>query len=499
MPTGSSCRKNSSLYWFDRKYHPIYYTEKLGRHPQFPFLQEINGVNTSALFVKSINDAGNQQKYAREFKAFDLLLHNSGFIKGYKELSEANVENTFISRKTIGNLGFYDKVKDHIDYIYVRLNPAGEPAKGVAAWKLTNANGCSFYILHTCGNAFYPLPETGVAEKTSEDSNSGLAQFPVSSQGGGCCKTVTIENNISPVDLKNDTVNRPLHIRVNFYQGRIVSSGGKQDTLVTLLYHIDTVRSFKDITGKRLKIYASSQSDKLLICQDTVLKYYTHIFVPDTLKSSPLETIQFVISDTTYTYKKDNHQNPPCANKWEIALDGGISFNTIPRFDNALTHSQTDGSHFAGTFAISRIFKPWFQLGVSASYIKLSYQDDIAYPGSIAGTYNKVTPGKPIIPIQLFGQFNIGRQIGWQANVNLSAGYSFVGGGDITNSGNTLTTKPDMKGGFTAGFKMGIAYYFTCKFGLSLSFNGQYFDNKSALMDYHLFALPITGGIRIRF
>ncbi len=491
-PAGTGCRKNSSLYWFDRKYHPIYFTEKLGRHPQFPFLQEENGVTTASLFVQSVNDPANQKKYAREFKAFDLLLHNSGFANGYKDLSMATVENTFVNRKTIGNLGFYDKVKDRINYIYVKLNPAGEPAEGVAAWRLTNANGCSLFILHTCGNAFYPQPEVS-------DTSLSLGRIPTSSGGGGCCNMVTVETNINPIELKNDSIDRPIYIHVNFYQARIRSSGHKSDTLVSLVFHVDTVRTFRDINGGNFKLFANSSSDKIQICKDTLLKFYMHLSAGKPAKNNHPETIQFVYSDTTYTNSKINLSGPACTNKWEVALDGGVSFNTIPRFNSALIHSQTDGSHVAAALAVSRIFKPWFQLGVSATYLTLSYQDDVAYPGSVAGTYNTVTPGKPLIPVQLFGQFNIGRETGWQSNITLSAGYSFVGGGDITNSGNTLTTKPAMKGGLTAGFKMGVAYFFSCKFGLDLSFNGQYFDNKSALTNYSLFALPVTGGIRIRF
>ncbi|MEJ0079830.1 MAG: hypothetical protein WDM78_02435 [Puia sp.] len=43
-----------------------------------------------------------------------------------------------------------------INYLYVKLNPAGEAAEGIEAWKLINKNGCFLYILFTCGNAFYP-------------------------------------------------------------------------------------------------------------------------------------------------------------------------------------------------------------------------------------------------------------------------------------------------------------------------------------------------------
>ena len=54
----------------------------------------------------------------------------------------------------------------------VRLNPAGEGEDGVAAWKLTGPSGCSFYILHTCGNAFF-----------ANDPAAG---------GPGCCKDVSV-------------------------------------------------------------------------------------------------------------------------------------------------------------------------------------------------------------------------------------------------------------------------------------------------------------------
>jgi hypothetical protein len=206
----------------------------------------------------------------------------------------------------------------------------------------------------------------------------------------------------------------------------------------------------------------------------------------------------FKLADTSFVreYEKGDFS---CGKKWEIALDGGGSFNSIPRFDNTSQHSRTDGAHPAAELAISRIFNHWFQAGISASYITLSYQDDIAYPGSVAGTYNTVTLGNPIIPLQLFGKATIGGPLHWQSNVSLSAGYSIPTKGKIENSGNTLTTRPSLKGGLTAGFKLGIAYFFSCKFGLGLSFNGQYFNNKGASMNYHLVALPITLGIRFRF
>ena len=55
--------------------------------------------------------------------------------------------------------------------------------------------------------------------------------------------------------------------------------------------------------------------------------------------------------------------------------------------------------------------------------------------------------------------------------------------------------------GYTAaaGLKFGVAYFFSCHIGLGASFTGQYFNNKSDLTNYSLYALPVQGGIHFRF
>jgi hypothetical protein len=484
------CPKNSKLYQFDSDKNPRNFKEKLGNHPEFPFLQQKNGVDSISSFINAINSQDNQRKYAREFKAFDLLLHNSGFANGYHDLTESNVENLYLSRGTIGNLGFYDKGKDRINYIYVKLNPAGEDGPGIAAWKLTNAAGCYLYILHTCGNAFYP-------------NNTGKLSGRSNNSSKDCCKTLTVESQLMPIELKTDSFDRPLHVSVDFYQGRLVPSknpgrsNSGYDTLFHLIRHIDSLSSFKDRDDKRWKIYSSNLTSKLLICKDSLIRLSHRLLVDSTTHAGNHEGINFIISDTSYI--RDSVWNPECWNKWAITLDGGVSFNSVPRFNSAAEHSQTNGPNYAGQLSISRFLKQWFQLGVSASFLGLSYQDDAAYPGSVAGTYNKVYLGNPIIPLQIFGQADIGKKIGWQSNVALSAGFSIPVNGKIENSGNTLSTKPSLKGGFTAGFKLGLDYFFSCRFGLGLSFSGQYLINKGALMNYNLFSLPITGGLRFRF
>src|SRR5450755_1209971 len=102
------CYHHSRLYLFDKHNEPKLFTDPLGRHPQFPFLQRKNGITTKELFLKSIRDTMQQIKYARTFKAFDVLLRNSGFWRGYKDLNSRNVKKVYITPNTIGNLGFYN-------------------------------------------------------------------------------------------------------------------------------------------------------------------------------------------------------------------------------------------------------------------------------------------------------------------------------------------------------------------------------------------------------
>lgn len=469
----STCKRSSTLFQFDQHSRPRLFTEKLGNHPQFPFLQYEKGITTRALFIKAVKDPESRKDYKIEFDVFNRLLKDVGFVKGYKDVKAANVENLFINPGTIGNLGFFNRESN---YIYVRLNPAGEGDDGVAAWKITGPAGCYFYILHTCGNAFF-----------ANDPSAG---------GPGCCKDITVKVRTDTVSTAT-TRDRPLHLTLRFYQG-IIAAGkhGKIDTVVRLIRTIDTTTRLKDSTGGRsASVYGKEWTDQWVLCRDTILA----LRIPLTADTTPGDhTIEYRFSDTSYIRLYSNGKDD-CHKRWEIAADGGASFNSIPRFDNTTQHTRTNGAQPVASLAFSRLFNHWFQAGVSAAYMTLSYQDDIAYAGSAPNTYNSVYPGKPIIPVQLFGKATIGGPLGWQANVSLSAGYSFVSGSKIVNSGNTLAVKPGTKGGPTAGFGMGIAYFFSCKFGLGLSFTGQYFDNKASATTYHLVALPITLGIRYRF
>jgi hypothetical protein len=485
------CYQHSRLYTFNKQDEPRLFTDPLGRHPQFPFLQRVNGITTAEAFIQSIQDPKQRAKYTRTFPAFDLLLRNSGFANGYKDLNTKNVRKVYITPGTIGNLGFYDKEKNIINYLYVKLNPAGESPDGIEAWKLINKDGCFLYILFTCGNAFYPNGNALTA-------GGGLGVV----EGGSCCRTITVKSMATAVPQQKDSITRKVQMRMNFYLAHLVPSrrkGIKYDTTVELLRYKDTLIRFRDRLVIPAKLDSASSIKYFNVCRDSIVQMRFPLVGDSTQQTDSAKALKYVVADTVYDHQKPPREETYCDNKWEISIEAGKSWNSIPRFDDPTQHTQTNGSQGTATLEISRFLAHWFQLGVSASYIVLSYQDDINYPGHIPGTYNTVYLGKPIIPIQLFGKFNFGKETGWQSSVSVRFGYSLPLNGKIEDGGNVLTTSPNMKGDFTAGLKFGIAYYFSCHVGLAASFTGQYFNNKSDLIAYSLYALPVQGGLRFRF
>jgi hypothetical protein len=492
------CYQHSRLYLFDKHNEPRLFTDPLGRHPQFPFLQRVNGITTPEAFLHSIQDPKQRAKYTRTFPAFDLLLRNSGFANGYKDLSLKNIRKVYITPGTIGNLGFYDKEKNIINYLYVKLSPAGESPDGIEAWKLINKDGCFLYILFTCGNAFYPNGEAVII------NGKPGAVVPVPIGGGannGNNPTVTVKSSVSAPPQQQDSISRPAILRINYYRAYLTPSNKKHktwDTAVQLIRHKDTLVHFKDRLVIPARMDSASQSKVFTVRRDTLVTMSFPLAGDVKRETDSTQPVHYTLSDTVYQ-KQEPVVQEECDNNWEISVEAGKAWNSIPRLDDPVQHTQTNGSQITATLEISRILARWFQLGLSASYVVLSYQDDIGYPGTVPGTYNTIYLGKPIIPIQLFGKFNFGKPVGFQSSINLSFGYSIPTNGKITNGGNTLTTSPNLKGDFTAGLKFGIAYYFTCHIGVSASFTGQYFNNKSDLISYSLYALPVQAGLHFRF
>jgi len=488
------CYQHSRLYLFNKHDEPRLFTDPLGRHPQFPFLQRINGITTAEAFINSIQNPKQRAKYTRTFPAFDLLLRNSGFENGYKDLNTNNVKKVYITPGTIGNLGFYNKEKNIINYLYVKLNPAGESPDGVEAWKLINKDGCFLYILFTCGNAFYPNGDAVVV-------TGGGAIVPVGGPGGNCCRTITVKSSAVAVPQQNDSLNRKAELRMNFYKARLIPSSRKgrtYDTMVQLMRYKDTIIRFRDRLIIPAQLDSSSRVKYFKVCRDSTVQLRFPLVGDSTQQTDSVHFVKYVFADTVYE-KEQVVEEKECDNKWAVSVEAGNSWNSVPRFDDPVQHTQTNGAQVTANIEISRILAPWFQLGIRASYIILSYQDDITYPGNVPGTYNTVFLAKPMIPIQLFGKFNFGKEIGFQSSVSLAFGYSIPTNGKIENNGTVLTTAPNLKGDFTASLKFAVVYYFGCHVGLGASFTGEYFNNKSDLIAYSLYSLPVQGGLYFRF
>jgi hypothetical protein len=487
------CYQNSRLYLFDRHNEPLLFTDPLGRRPQFPFLQRMNGITTPELFIKSIQNPHQQAKYTRTFPAFDLLLRNSGFAHGYKDLNVKNVRKVYITPGTVGNLGFFNQQTNVINYLYVKLNPAGEAAEGIEAWKLINKDGCFLYILFTCGNAFYPNGDLVVV-------NGGApAVIPGATAG---CRNVTVTSTATAVPQQSDSITRKAQLRINFYQAHLIPSSRKAvkyDTTVELLRYKDTTVRFRDRLVVPAKMDSASRTKYYSVCRDSVIQMRFPLVGDPAQQTDSAQPIRYVLADTAYDKKAPPKEEPECNNNWAVSIEVGNSWNSIPKLNDPVQHTQSNGAQFTGTLEISKIMVPWFQLGIRASYIVLSYQDDVNYPGYTPGVYNTVYLAKPIIPVQLFGKFNVGKQIGFQESVSLAVGYSIPLNGKIVSGSTTLTTDPNLKGDFTASLKFGIAYYFSCHVGVGASFTGEYFNNKSDLIAYSLYALPLQLGLHFRF
>jgi hypothetical protein len=491
-----SCYQNSRLYLFNKHDEPRLFTDPLGRHPQFPFLQRMNGITTPELFIKSINDPHQQGKYTRTFPAFDLLLRNSGFANGYKDLNKKNVRKVYITPGTVGNLGFFNQQTNVINYLYVKLNPSGEAAEGVEAWKLINKNGCFLYILFTCGNAFYPNGDAVIVK------GGAPVVIPSGGNNGACCRAVTVSSTVTAVPQQKDSVQRKAQLRLNFYLAHVFPSsrkGFKYDTTVELVRHKDTTVHFKDRLVVPARMDSASRIKYYSVCRDSTIQMHFPLVGDPAQQTDTSQPIRYVVADTVYDKQAPPKEEPECELNWAVSVEVGNSWNSIPRFDDPVQHTQTNGGQFTGTVEISKFMESWFQIGLRVSYITLSYQDDVNYPGYTPGIYNTVYLAKPIIPIQLFGKFNFGKPIGFEESISLAFGYSVPLNGKIVSGNTTLTTDPNLKGDFTASLKFGIYYYFSCHVGIGASFTGEYFNNKSDMIAYSLYALPVQLGLHFRF
>ncbi|MEJ0079829.1 MAG: hypothetical protein WDM78_02430 [Puia sp.] len=229
-----------------------------------------------------------------------------------------------------------------------------------------------------------------------------------------------------------------------------------------LVRHKDTTVHFKDRLVVPAKMDSASRTTYYNICRDTTIQMRFPLVGDPAQQTDSTQPIHYVMSDTVYDKQAPPKEEPECELNWAVSVEVGNSWNSIPRLDDPVQHTQTNGGQFTGNVEISKFMASWFQLGLRVSYIVLSYQDDVNYPGYTPGIYNTVYLAKPIIPIQIFGKFNFGKPIGFQESIALGFGYSIPTNGKIVSGNTTLTTDPGLKGDFTASLKFGIYYYFSC-------------------------------------
>lgn len=482
-----NCPHTSPLFKFSKNTEPENFEGGLGKHPQFAFLQGDSGVNTVQTFLSAVKNREKQLKYPNQFKRFSALLKDIGFRNGYHDLDSLHIRKVFVPYGTVGNLGYYDKDTRIENYIFIELNPRGEDPQGVEGWMITGPTNCYIYLLQKCGNAFYPIDT--------------------------CCRNIDIQAATDTLVVKPATRHQVIHIQISQYQAdtcekEIITQAQQQrkqtkmrrNRVPKLLKLKDTLIDLQTFTGQSIKVYGKELEEKLTICRDTIVKIYQHLLadsIPGSTTSTN-DTLNFSFSDTSYL------PCDCCHPKWEIALSGGISYNSIPRINDPAQHTQNDKGWFAGELAVSRRMRNWLNLGLSVSLLNLSWQDDLSYPGSTAGTYNRVIVGKPVIPIQVFGKFSVCKNIpGLVMSLSVSAGIAIPSDGQIENSnGTTLSTPLQSKTGFTAGLKWSADYFITSRFGIGISAAGQACWNKVTNSRYHdtycVTALPLLLGVRYR-
>ena len=295
--------------------------------------------------------------------------------------------------------------------------------------------------------------------------------------------------------VKPEQNNLSIHVKACLYQ---VGGGTGKDT--TLIRCVDSIFSFQVPAARKIKVFTERKSQQIHICNDT------SIYIDPSLQVEQLALVDHEPSALDDTLKVISFYTRGCAQdcpkrNWQLSVDGGTSLNTVPAIQAAGVHTLANGAHPAAEIALGYFLQPWLQAGIAVSYLSISYKDDANYAGSVAGTYNKVYLGDPVIPVELFVKASFKHAMGWQSHVGFLAGYAFVSADHIDNTNGTeLADKPGTHGGgLTAGIEFGIDYFFNCRFGLGGAVRGQYYNLKGTTQNYSLYAMPVTFGLRYRF
>lgn len=199
--------------------------------------------------------------------------------------------------------------------------------------------------------------------------------------------------------------------------------------------------------------------------------------------------------------------NTTYAQKWELGLNGGITWNTLPSFVEKTEYTGHSGLSLMGGVKVMRNSPKW-QVGLSISAMQLTYinkmqfwLEDMSNPFTEESFGDKVVVANPAIPITLLVN-RIVKINKLEMYGGLSAGYVYLSQRYKYFNGAGFRTYHNTGSGYTIGAQLGGTYYITRHIGLNGELNAAYMQLslKNDYIDtFHLWAFPATLGIRYRF
>lgn len=199
--------------------------------------------------------------------------------------------------------------------------------------------------------------------------------------------------------------------------------------------------------------------------------------------------------------------NTTFAQKWELGLNGGIVWNTLPSYIEKTEYTAPSKLSLMGNVKLMRNFKKW-QVGLSVSAMQLTYinkmqfwLEDMSTPFSEEPFGDKVVMANPAVPVTLF----VNRKVDFkrvELYGGLSAGYVYLSQRIKYFTGATFQTYHNTGSGYTIGAQLGGTYYITRHIGLNGELSAAYLQlcmKNDYIGTYHVWAFPATLGIRYRF
>jgi hypothetical protein len=194
--------------------------------------------------------------------------------------------------------------------------------------------------------------------------------------------------------------------------------------------------------------------------------------------------------------------------QFEIGLNGGVNYNTVPTFSegypiaiNAASPSALSG---ALTLQVMYNYKKW-KFGVEADRLNLSFKCALNHFYFIDSqlveitSANKVTAtlGNPAVPLKVFAERKFAfRKLELYAGI--SAGYVFLSKCYLPQPEYSSYLPPNKGHGITMGLRIGATHFFTKRIGINGELSADYMNLHVYSGVYKVFTFPATLGIRYK-